>query len=124
MPRVTLENLVEYLRKNDRKFSLDSLRQHLIAQGCEPALIEEAITVYRASSTAPRPFSGWVRALGCLAGLVVGAFSLISLFFGLCDGVYSQDYKAKPWLIVLAAVLALLAFGVALYPFFSVRRKR
>lgn len=123
MPEVTLEGLVEYLRKNDRKFSLDALRQHLIAQGCEPALIEEAITVYRASSPAPRPFSGWARALGCFAGLVVGVLSLVSLLYGLCGGVYGDGSKTSPWFIALAAILALLALGVALYPFFSLRKK-
>jgi len=125
MPDANLDSLVAYLRLNSQRYSPEVLREHLVAQGYDPALVEQAMAVYRDEGfrTAQRGLSGWKVALGCLAGLVVGAASFVSVLFGLC-GPNGDGNTTSPWFFVLAAVLALLALGAALYPFLSKRRQR
>jgi H+/Cl- antiporter ClcA len=123
MPDANLDSLLAYLRLNSQRYSPEALREHLVSQGYDPALVDQAMAEYRAGAT-PRGLSGWKVALGCLAGLVVGAASLVSLLIGLCGGLEGSGSTPSPWFFVLAAVLALLALGAALYPFFSKRRQR
>jgi hypothetical protein len=125
MSDANLESLIAYLRLNGQRFSLDALRQHLAAQGYAPALIEEAITVYReeGSHTTRRGRSGWLVALGCLGGLVMGGLAFVSLLVGIC-GPKGDGSNTDPGYLLLAAFLVLLALVCALYPFFAKRRKQ
>jgi len=125
MPEANLESLVAYLRLNGQRFSLDALRQQLVEQGYDAALIEEAMTAYReeVSHTAGRGLSGWKVVLGCFGGLVVGALSFVSLLLGLC-GPKGDGSTTSPGFLALAAFLVLLALACALYPFFAQRRKK
>ena len=125
MPEANLSQLVGYLRHNSQKYSLDALRQHLLAQGLDAALIEEAITTYRAEgSLPPRPgLSGWKVILGCLGGLVMGGVSFVLLLIGIC-GPKGDGTNTDPAYLALAGVVVLAAFVCALYPFFAHWRKK
>ena len=126
MPEANLKNLVEYLRHNSQKFSLEALRQHLVAQGIDAAVVEEAITLYREEGSQPprKELSGWSVALGCFVGLVAGGLALVSLLLGLCPGGDGGSNSLGPILLPVAGVLVLLAFAAALYPFYAQWRKK
>jgi hypothetical protein len=125
MPEANVESLVAYLRLNGQRFSPDALRQQLMEQGYDAALIEEAMTAYReeASHTTRRGLSGWKVALGCLAALTIGALSFVSLLLGIC-GPKGDGSDTSPGFLALAGLLVLLALACALYPFFAQRRKK
>jgi hypothetical protein len=123
MPDANLDSLLAYLRLNSQRYSPEALREHLVSQGYDPALVDQAMAEYRAGAT-PRGLSGWKVALGCLAGLIVGAAALVSLLFGICGGFEGNNTQPSPGFLALGAVLALLALGAALYPFFSKRRPK
>jgi|SRR5919106_1007802 hypothetical protein len=126
MPDANLDSLVAYLRLNSQRYSPEVLREHLVSQGYDPALVEQAMAAYRdeAFHTTQRGLSGWKVALGCLAGLIVGAASLVSLLIGICGGLNANSDQPSIGFLALGAVLALLALGAALYPFFSKRRPK
>lgn len=48
MPQTTLDEVVAYLWEHGATHSFQGLRDHLVAQGYDPALIDQAVATYRA----------------------------------------------------------------------------
>lgn len=121
MPETNLETVVTYLRQHGQKFDPEALREHLLGQGYDPALIDQAMTVYREQDfqTAQGGLSGVRMFLGCLGGLVAGVLALVSLLFGVCGTIYGEgNYVVGPVIFLIGVGLAVLAF-YAVRPLFS-----
>jgi hypothetical protein len=126
MPETNLETVITYLRQHGREFDPEALREHLLAQGYDPSLIDQAVTVYREEEfqAARNELSGARVFLGCLGGLVAGVLSLISLLFGVCEALYGGGKNVVslvPFLI--GGVLAVLTY-YAVRPIISKWRSR
>jgi hypothetical protein len=113
MPEANLETVITYLRQHGQEFDPEALREHLLAQGYDPSLIDHAMTVYREEGfqTARKELSGARVFLGCLGGLVAGVLSLLSLLLGVCGALYEEGrYVVGPILFIIGGVLAVLAY--------------
>jgi hypothetical protein len=128
MPETNLETVITYLRQHGRNFDPEALREHLLAQGYDPALIDQAMTVYREEvfqTAQERGLPGVRMFLGCLGGLVTGVLSLLSLLFGVCDVLYGEGGKKVVSFIpfLIGGVLAVLTY-YAVRPMVSKWRSR
>jgi len=75
MPEATLESLLAYLREHGERYSSRYLRDELLEQGYDPALVAEAIAAYDAE---PGKHSGMLWA-GCSAFAIGIAVTLVNL---------------------------------------------
>ncbi len=122
MPQTTLDEVVAYLWEHGTTHRLQSLRDHLVAQGYDPALVDQAVAAYRAerakldgaeSEAELSPPAGGRH--GCVWGaLLVGI--LVALVNG---GLLHRSFLKAPTLFVGAAVhpqlTATLELGLKLF---------
>jgi hypothetical protein len=113
MPETNLETVLDYLRRHGREIDPDALREHLLAQGYDPVLIDQAMDAYREEGfqTAQKELSGTRVFLGCFGGLVAGLLSLASLLLGVCANIFGEGKNVvSPFLYLVGIGLAVIAF--------------
>jgi hypothetical protein len=103
MPQTTLDELVAYLWEHGATHSLQSLQDHLMAQGYDPALIDQAVATYRAerakldpsepeaelSEAPPGEGRGCLGAVLVAFGVALGNCGLLYLSFRAAAATFS-----------------------------------
>src|SRR6185295_8164136 len=100
----TADSALAYLREHGGRFTLDSLREQLLASGRDPATVEAAVAAWRRERAA-LPAAAWPRRAWPLA-LLVG-FPILVVFGG--EIVVGTLWKERPFaarVLVLAPVFS------------------
>jgi hypothetical protein len=107
MPEDQLDLLVAYLRQHGDRFAVDALRQQMLSEGHDPALVEEAIVVYQREKPAPPARPVWPRAVG----IAFLNLAVVILVIGLVI-----VFEAKIPYIAVSSLFLLLAAALILEP--------
>jgi hypothetical protein len=111
----SLEPILEYLRENWGRYSLDALRQQLLQSGYDPAAVDQAIAAFQEQNAPARRSRVWPKALlvlGVNAVLTVGIIGFPKLLKA--GASWTNDLiNAYTGLIVLIAAVELIG-GIAL----------
>jgi hypothetical protein len=113
MPMNDSDPLLGYLREHGRRYSREHLRQELVAQGYEPALVDRAVAAYARERPDPAAFLIDLGKRGCLVGVAYAALAIAS--FAAAAAISAQVAITNWWLVAFGIVVALgLAAGVGL----------
>jgi hypothetical protein len=75
VPETTLQAVLAYLRENGGRYDLRALRDHLLAQGYDPATVEAAVAAYREERRlAPPSAAPQEERSGCAGGAFLVGF--------------------------------------------------
>ncbi len=113
MPMNDPDPLLGYLREHGSRYSRERLRQELLAQGYEPALVDRAFAAYAQERRDPAAFLLDLGKRGCLVAVAYAALGIASVTAG--AAISYQVAIANWWLVAFGVVVALgLAVGVGL----------
>lgn len=114
MPDPQLDLLVAYLRQHGGRFVVEALRQQMLSEGNDPALVEEAIRIYQSEKPAPPPRPVWPLALG-IAFANLAAIILIFATFATFGESIEEPVGSNLVLLALALFLLEPIVGLVLF---------